>query len=473
MGKRAKISAKKSEAKKENSVSRIRKTDYSQSFSSPIDHILFLQRTIGNQVVQKLFNTGVIQAKLKIGQPNDIYEQEADRVADEVMRMPEPQVQRQSKVEEEEELVQTKPIGDQITPFVQRQVEPEEEEEEPIQAKVERQTPQVTPNIESSINALHGGGQSLSNETRNFFEPRFGQDFSGVRVHADTNANHLARSINARAFTRDNDVVFGGGYYRPGSSNGKRLLGHELTHVVQQHREIKRKSDTPDIMREVRGMVTSQRDGRNINRAEWGVVRTALSDARSMVQRTTSFISGIHNLLFSSTDPRLHTERELNAAAIFRAHYKNPQPLDGLMAQEYFGYISNALNALNRNSFRVVTDEEANQESDGDTYAYVIGRDPTIYLAEAFFAELQHTEEPTTPGVHVTIGPQLINASQKARLLIHETAHFRLGVRHSGGRFGFDVENCAGGLGIRNASQGLDNAYVYDHFAFCASSSAT
>lgn len=342
MSERASITAKTPEAKSNKPASKSQETDFSQSTNSPADYILFLQRTIGNQAVQRLFKSGVIQAKLRIGQPNDIYEQEADRVADEVMRMPEPQVQRQSEVEEEEE-------------------------EEPIQAKVERQTPQVTPNIESSINALHGGGQSLSNETRNFFEPRFEQDFSGVRVHADTNANQLARSINARAFTRGNDVVFWGAYYRPGSSNGKRLLGHELTHVVQQHREIKRKSDSPDIMREVRGMVTRQRDGRNINRAEWGVVRTALSDARSMVQRTTSFISGIHNLLFSSTDPRLHTERELNATAIFRAHYKNPQPLDGLMAQEYFGYISNALNALNRSSFRMVTDEEANQESDGDT----------------------------------------------------------------------------------------------------------
>jgi hypothetical protein len=58
---------------------------------------LFLQRTIGNQAVQRLFYTGVIQAKLKIGQPNDIYEQEADRVAEEVMRMPEPPMQRQAE----------------------------------------------------------------------------------------------------------------------------------------------------------------------------------------------------------------------------------------------------------------------------------------------------------------------------------------------------------------------------------------
>jgi len=79
-----------------------------------------------------------------------------------------------------------------------------------------------------------GGGHSLSRETRNFFEPRFGKDFSSVKIHIDSNANHLAKSINARAFTKGGDIVFGGGEYSPGSSKGKRLLGHELTHVVQQ-----------------------------------------------------------------------------------------------------------------------------------------------------------------------------------------------------------------------------------------------
>jgi len=203
--------------------------------NSPVQDILNLHQTIGNEAVKRLFESGFIQGKLTVGEPNDKYEQEADRVADAVMRMLEPQVQRQSEEDEEEEMLQTKPIGEQITPLVQRQVEPEEEEEEEtLQAKAEGQIPQVASNLESRINALQGGGQPLSKETRNFFEPRFGRDFSGVRVHADSNANQLARSINARAFTKRNNIVFGGGEYSPGSQGGKRLLGHELTHVVQQ-----------------------------------------------------------------------------------------------------------------------------------------------------------------------------------------------------------------------------------------------
>lgn len=86
MSERAKVTAKTPESNRENSVSRTGKTDFSQSTSSPIDHILHLHRTIGNKAVQRLFESGAIQAKLKIGQPNDVYEQEADRVADKVMR---------------------------------------------------------------------------------------------------------------------------------------------------------------------------------------------------------------------------------------------------------------------------------------------------------------------------------------------------------------------------------------------------
>ena len=137
MGGLAKQYARKLE-KKKNSPLRIQRTKSSQPIKSPTDRILFLQRTIGNQAVQRLIKSGTLQAKLKIGQPGDKYEQEADRVADAVMRMPEPGVQRQVKPqEEEEETLQSKPLANQITPLVQvqRQEESEEEEEETLQAK--------------------------------------------------------------------------------------------------------------------------------------------------------------------------------------------------------------------------------------------------------------------------------------------------------------------------------------------------
>ena len=89
MNERISIADKKPEAKSQNLVPQIRrKTESSQSMNSPVDRILFLQRTIGNQAVGKLIKSGALQAKLRIGQPRDIYEQEADRVAEQVMRMP-------------------------------------------------------------------------------------------------------------------------------------------------------------------------------------------------------------------------------------------------------------------------------------------------------------------------------------------------------------------------------------------------
>ena len=191
----------------------------------------------GSRVKSLVSQPPLIQAKLTINQPGDRYEQEADRVADVVMRMPEAVVQREVEPgeEEEEEILQTKPLVDQITPLVQRQVE-EEEEEEMLQAKeLSGQTSEVTPNLESRINAIRGGGQHLPAPTRAFFEPRFGYNFTQVRVHTDAEANTFNHSLNARAFTIGQDIFFSHGEYNSGSSSGQELLAHELTHVVQQN----------------------------------------------------------------------------------------------------------------------------------------------------------------------------------------------------------------------------------------------
>jgi hypothetical protein len=214
------------------------------------DPVSFLQRQLGNSV---------LQAKLKVSQPNDKYEQEADRIADLVMQMPEPKVQRQPEEEGEEELIQSKPLAEEITPLVQRQIEEEEEEEELLQTKlgtdgqhsVQRQaeeeeeeefTPkelsgqfgEVGADVENRVNAMRGGGQPLPKSTRDLFEQRFGNDFSQVRIHADTESDTLNSKLNSRAFTTGHDIFFRQGAYEHSSSSGRELLAHELTHVVQQ-----------------------------------------------------------------------------------------------------------------------------------------------------------------------------------------------------------------------------------------------
>jgi hypothetical protein len=88
--------------------------------------------------------------------------------------------------------------------------------------------------VESNISLARDGGQPLSNCTSNYFGPRFGYDFSAVRVHTDPNAERMSGAINARAFTIGRDIFFGRGQYAPETDSGKRLLAHELTHVLQQ-----------------------------------------------------------------------------------------------------------------------------------------------------------------------------------------------------------------------------------------------
>jgi hypothetical protein len=202
------------------------------SYHAPV--LLALQRTHGNRYVQRV--VAGIQAKLKVGQPGDVYEQEADRVADLVIRMPEPRV-RQPEEEEKEGLMQT-PLAEQITPLVQRQVEPErgeKEGEEILQPKeVSGQTPEDTPDLESRIQSMKSSGQPLPETDRSFMERGFGVDFSGVRMHTNSEADQLNKELNAQAFTYGRDIYFGAGRYTPGTSSGKRLLAHELTHVVQQ-----------------------------------------------------------------------------------------------------------------------------------------------------------------------------------------------------------------------------------------------
>ena len=222
--------------------------------------------------IRRILRCTGAQAKLTIGSQNDKYEQEAERVAGQVMAMPDPKLRRQPENEEEEETLQTKLLADQITPLVQRQEEPpDEEEEEPLQVKaipgqmpgiqrmcpeyeggqsLQRQPeeeeelqakeqtgriPRVVPNVAANIQSLKGGGRPLADSTRSFFEPRIGQDFSQVQIHTDAKATSTAKAVNARAFTLGHDIVFGAGQHQPQTREGKRLLAHELVHVRQQN----------------------------------------------------------------------------------------------------------------------------------------------------------------------------------------------------------------------------------------------
>lgn len=140
-------------------------------------------------------------------------------MADQIMRMPEQDVRRQCGAACDAG-GPLRPSGEEGAITVSRKAEV-------------RPVAGVPASVDS---VLHSPGAPLSASTRAFFEPRFGEDLSHVRVHTDGMASRSAREVNALAYTVGPHVVFGAGRYEPGTFQGQRLLAHELTHVLQQGR---------------------------------------------------------------------------------------------------------------------------------------------------------------------------------------------------------------------------------------------
>ena len=166
-----------------------------------------------------------VQAKLAVSAPDDPYEREADRVAEQVMRMPD------------------RPSGNHPLSFssvhadkAQRQCAAcEEEQDDKLQRKESgsaAETPATVPPVVHEM--LSTTGQPLDSASRSFFVPRFGYDFSQVRIHDDSEAHRSAAALDAQAFTIGRHIAFSSDRYAPDTVEGRRLLAHELVHVVQQ-----------------------------------------------------------------------------------------------------------------------------------------------------------------------------------------------------------------------------------------------
>jgi hypothetical protein len=110
-----------------------------------------------------------------------------------------------------------------------------------------RGVPAVEDSVQSTIHRKMTGGQPLGNDVRGFMEPRFGADFSNVRVHHDGEAAGLNNRLGAKAFTYQNHIFFSRGQYQPGTSDGKQLLAHELTHTIQQGHAVQRSPETAPV----------------------------------------------------------------------------------------------------------------------------------------------------------------------------------------------------------------------------------
>ena len=152
---------------------------------------------------KKNSSRGILQAKLQVGAPDDVYEQEADRVADEVLATP-----------------MHKAIGNITAPRIQRLTSKATEPLRIARANVSQ--------------VLSSPGRPLESSLAQDMGQRFDHDFSEVRIHSDIAATESARDINAYAYTVGNDIVFDASKFAPPTREGRHLLAHELTHVIQQ-----------------------------------------------------------------------------------------------------------------------------------------------------------------------------------------------------------------------------------------------
>jgi hypothetical protein len=259
------------------------------------DQILQLHKTLGNQEVQRLIQSRTIHTKLRIGKPNDIYEQEADYTADQVMGMDTghrrqaswsftPVVRRQTIPKEEEKPTPEEKMEEK-EPAAEMEPEENQEKEEDIQTKPaagrredegeeEKGEESVPTQIESRLFSSRGSGFPLPAETRSHMEAGFGADFSDVRVHTDPSAQQMNRQLHSRAFTHGNHIYFAAGDYNPQTPEGKHLLAHELTHVLQQGAAVRRR------------MVVRQSSPEVIQRTSdsWGSLSGLLSNITSIIR---------------------------------------------------------------------------------------------------------------------------------------------------------------------------------------------
>jgi Domain of unknown function (DUF4157) len=182
------------------------------SLNSVVDRAAGFGRDF-SQVPIHSIRTSAVQTKLDVSRPGDLNETEADRVSEHVMRMTDPAAPASAD-------------GDGAVASLMRQQD---------SAPQAGAGPDIS-TVPSVVHAVlsNGRGRPLDPAARVFMEPRFGRDFSQVRVHADQSAADAAGRMAARAFTVGQHIVFGSRQYSPDSTAGRRLLAHELTHTIQQ-----------------------------------------------------------------------------------------------------------------------------------------------------------------------------------------------------------------------------------------------
>jgi hypothetical protein len=220
-------------------------------------HALFARKESGNFFAPAPAPAAspAVQMKMTVSKPGDKLEQEADKMADRVMRMADPA----SAVKDDRLQRQTDDRLQKAAALPEEKLARKEEDKlQKAQAgdeKLQRQgtdaASAVSPDVQSAVKNSTGGAP-LSSDMRGFMEPRFGADFDGVRIHNDAQSAALGSQLNARAFTFQDHVFFARDQFQPGTSEGRQLLAHELGHTIQQNPGLQRQAKVSPEKREER-----------------------------------------------------------------------------------------------------------------------------------------------------------------------------------------------------------------------------
>ena len=400
---------------------------------------------ISNQGLQRLLRNKMIQAKLKISSPGDKHEQEADRVADEVMRMPgaQPNAKRGTTVGD----LGIQRMCGECEDELHRQ--PIEEDEELQTKEIPGQSPHATTEVREQVAAMSGGGNPLAGSVRQFFEPRFGHDFSNVRVHTDSRASAAARDINARAFTRGTDVFFGRGEYSPDTSRGRHLLAHELAHTIQQSTK-----QNSHLARTSEPVVQRQTIHSSCPATQHPAIQGAWGTAIDLLQNTLRILNGLVDFV---TEPGGPAARLPSVTETLRKVFGEIGGMDGNTTVHTFGPLirnfERILAGFNSHTVRcaAVGDLRCRGELRAGFYDSSVRN--TLFLCPEF---------------------QNRDRTEVAETLIHEMAHSVLRATHEG--LGpDDNEDIAVGMLFDCNASGLGlsyevarrNAYAYEILVAC------
>jgi hypothetical protein len=203
--------------------------------------------------------------------------------------------------------------------------------------------------------------------------------------------------------------------------------------------------------------------------SHWRLLSAAVRRATELCNMAAGECAAARNVFIGTGDERVVSLRSARAARRFEAHFKSRSHEDAQEISANYGEMHRAIAALTRRSFWIVPNEVVDREEGPDTYAYVVGREAVVYVAQRFLGELdpQPSGSQSSGRSTVTVRQRVLSPIEKAGTMIHEAAHFRLGAKHAGGVFQLVSTSCERGYGVPDFRSASMNAYCYDHFARC------